>query len=74
MNSQTSKAILGDLYRRYNITNDQALEIVKSQFRVLLKKMAEYSLSDENYPTIRLMNFGLFFVKPGKKVNYGNKE
>ena len=73
MNSQTSKAILGDLYRRYGITNDQALEIVKSQFRKLLKTMAEYDYESENYPIVRLPKFGVFFIKPSKMKNYGNK-
>lgn len=74
MNSQVSKDIIRDLYRRHGITEEQAKEIIKSQFRKLLKTMAEYSYMEENYPAIRLINFGLFFVKPSKKKNYGKKK
>ena len=74
MNSQTSKAIIRDLYRRHNITEKQAIEMIRSQFRKLLITMGEYSWDDENYPTIRLPKFGVFFVKPRKKQNYGKTD
>jgi hypothetical protein len=74
MNSQTSKAIMKDLYRRFEITEEQAREIVRSQFRKLKLTMEEYSLDDENYPAIRLPKWGLFFVKPSKMKNYGKPE
>ena len=67
MNSQTSKDILKDLYRRHKITEDQAREIIKSQFRTVTLAMGNYSLEDENFPAIRLPKFGLFFVKPWKR-------
>lgn len=74
MNSQISKDIIRDLRSRFNITDEQAKEIIKSQFRKLRKSMAEYNYEEKNYPSVRLINFGLFFVKPGSKQNYGKEE
>ena len=74
MNSQVSKDIIKDLYRRYNITEDQAREIVKSQFRKVTLSMSENSLDNENYPAIRLPKFGLFFVKQSKMKKYRKSE
>lgn len=71
MNSQISKDIIRDLRSRFNITDEQAKEIIKSQFRKLRKSMAEYNYEEKNYPSVRLINFGLFFVKPSKKNDYG---
>lgn len=68
MKNQTSKNIIKDLCRRFKITEEQAEEIIKSQFRLLKATMEEYSLEDENFPAIRLPKFGLFFVKPSKKI------
>ena len=33
--------------------------------------MAKYDLETETYPTIRLPKWGVFFIKPSKKKNYG---
>ena len=71
MNSEISKDIIKDLCRTHSITKIQAFEIVKSEFDLLKQTIESYSLDDENYPTIRLPKFGLFFVKPSKKRDYG---
>lgn len=74
MNSQQSKAIIKDLCRKLNITNEQALEIIKSEFYLVREAMNTYDYGQHIYPVIRLPKFGVFFVKPSKKVNYGKKE
>lgn len=56
-----------DLCRRLNISKEQGEEIINSQFRKVKNVMEEYSLEDENFPAIRLINFGSFFVKQSKK-------
>lgn len=72
MNSQISRAILKDLCRRYDLTEDQGKDIVKSEFKKVLLTMEEYDLETESYPVIRIPKFGVFFVKPSRKRNYGN--
>jgi len=74
MNSERSKNIIRDLCRRYNIKPDQADEIIRSQFRMVKIVMESYNEEKEYTPSIRLHKFGLFFVKPSKKKNYGKKD
>ena len=69
MNSQTSKLIIKDLCRRLNISEKQAIEIIKSQFRLVRKTIESYDYEEENYPAIRLPKFGIFYVKGNKKKN-----
>lgn len=73
MNSQVSKEIIRDLKRRHGITEVQAREIIKSQFALLKTAMEKYNREEKIFPTIRLPKFGLFFIKPSKLENYGNK-
>lgn len=70
MDSEVSKYIRNDLCRIHGITKPQALEIVRSEFDLLKQTIESYSWDDENYPTIRLPKWGLFFVKPSKKKDY----
>lgn len=71
MNSQVSKDILKDLRRRFDITEVQAREIVKSQFSLLKKCIELYDYVTKSFPVVRLPKFGLFFIKPSKLENYG---
>jgi len=68
MNSERSKNIIRDLCRRYNI------KPIRSQFRMVKIVMESYNEEKEYTPSIRLHKFGLFFVKPSKKKNYGKKD
>lgn len=71
MNSQVSKDIQKDLRRRFNITEVQTREIIKSQFSLLRKAIESYDYDKRVFPVIRLPKFGLFFIKPSKLENYG---
>lgn len=70
MNSQYSKNVIRDLARTYGLSEDQVLDVIKSQFRKLRMVIEECDIENDHTPTIRLPKFGLFFVKPRKKKKY----
>lgn len=74
MESQTSKDVIKDLRLRYDISEEESLLIIRSQFRKLKKTIEEYDCENDYYPAIRLINFGSFFVKPSRKINYKKKK
>ena len=73
MKSQVSKDIIRDLRRRFEITEVQAVEIIRSEFEMVSKTIESYSYSKKHYPNIRLPKFGLFFVKDKGKEHFNKK-
>ena len=60
--------IIRDLIKKLNITEDQAREIIKSEFDLVKTTMESYDYDNRIHNTIRLPKWGIFYVKM-KKIN-----
>jgi hypothetical protein len=70
MRSRRTKTHLEELARKYNIKVSQMEEIAEAPFRFFVQIASEGDREQMNFDSVRIMGFGLFSVKEGRKQHF----
>jgi nucleoid DNA-binding protein len=70
MKSKRSKARIRQIAEQENLTLRQVEEIVNSPFKFVAKMMPKGDKYSIDFPQIRIFKFGVFHLKPGRKIKY----
>ncbi len=68
----TSQMLIRDLIKslakKYKLTEEQIKKIINSPFDVTVEAMKSGDRKTQEFPSIRIINFGLFYVPENKKA------
>lgn len=70
MRTKRTRTHIEKVAKEYGITYDQAEEIVESFFRFTAEAMKEGNRKTMDFADIRLLKFGVFRVKEGRKKHF----
>lgn len=70
MRSRRTKTHLEELARKYNIRVSQMEEIAEAPFRFFAQIASEGDRKQMNFDSVRIIGFGLFSVKEGRKKHF----
>lgn len=67
---KNTKKIAKEIAKKYELTEEEVYEIVKSPFALLVDIMRSADRKTVKFPSLRILNFGLFFCTEGRKNFY----
>lgn len=70
MRTKRTKDYIKEVAGKYNITYEQAEEIVESFFRFTAETMKEGNRKTMEFPDIRIIKWGVFRVKEGRRKHF----
>lgn len=69
------KLIAARLAKKYNLPEEEVIKMVQSHFALVKRSMKEGVQDDaESFKNVRIMNLGMFAVKPGRIEHLKNRK
>lgn len=72
MQTKRTKDIIKALAYEYNMTEKEMSDIVRTPFDLVVDTMRNGSREEVNFPSVRIISFGTFYMSHGRKNFFKN--